>query len=96
METGLPVVWFPESRMRMRRGLPREKTPTGAAARGNPCPCSGYCKQCCDEHWGTCVSFNSGYLGVYTQQWDCWVVWMWFGAFPGNYLKPVPPPTSRS
>ena len=23
-------------------------------------PCPGYCKQCCNEHWGTCVSFNSG------------------------------------
>ena len=22
-------------------------------------PCPGYYKQCCDEHWGTCVSFNS-------------------------------------
>ena len=21
-----------------------------------------YCKQCCNEHWGTCVSFNSGFL----------------------------------
>ena len=19
-------------------------------------PCSGYCKQCCNEHWGTCIS----------------------------------------
>ena len=26
------------------------------------------------EHWGTCVSFNSGFLGVYAQQWDCWVI----------------------
>ena len=25
-------------------------------------PCPGYCKQCCDEHWGTHVSFNSGFL----------------------------------
>ena len=24
---------------------------------------------------GTCVSFSSGFLGVYAQQWDCWVVW---------------------
>ena len=32
-------------------------------------PCLGYYKQCCDEHWGTCVSFNSGFLGVYAQQW---------------------------
>ena len=21
------------------------------------------------------VSFNSGFFGVYAQQWDCWVVW---------------------
>ena len=28
-------------------------------------PCPSYCKQCCDEHWGTRVSFNSGFLGVY-------------------------------
>ena len=40
-------------------------------------PGPGYCKQCCDEHWGICVSFNSGFLGVYAQQWDCWVIW-WF------------------
>ena len=31
---------------------------------------SGYYKQCCDEYWGTRVSFNSGFLGVYAQQWD--------------------------
>ena len=37
-------------------------------------PCPGYCKHCCDEHWGTCVSFNSGFLGVYAQKWDCWVI----------------------
>ena len=27
-----------------------------------------YCKQCCGEHWGTRVFFNSGFLGVYAQQ----------------------------
>ena len=27
-------------------------------------PRPGYYKQCCDEHWGTCVSFNSGFLTV--------------------------------
>jgi len=37
-------------------------------------PCLGYYKQCCNEHWGTHVSFNSGFLGVYAQQWDCWVI----------------------
>ena len=25
-------------------------------------------KQCCNEHWGTCVSFNYGFLSVYAQQ----------------------------
>ena len=38
-------------------------------------PCPGYYKQCCDEHWGTRVSFNSGFLGVYAQLWDSWVIW---------------------
>ena len=35
-------------------------------------PCPNYYKQCCDEQWYTCVSFSSGFLGVYDQQWDCW------------------------
>ena len=34
-------------------------------------PCPGYYKQCCNEHWGTRVSFNSGFLSVYDQHWDC-------------------------
>ena len=38
-------------------------------------PCPSYCKQCCDEHWSTHVSFSSGFLSVYALQWDCWVVW---------------------
>ena len=25
-------------------------------------PCPSYCKQCCNEHWGTYVSFNYGFL----------------------------------
>ena len=35
-------------------------------------PCPG--KQCSNEHWGTHISFSSGFLGVCAQQWDCWVV----------------------
>ena len=34
-------------------------------------PCPSYCKQCCNEHWSTCVSFNSGFFSVFDQQWDC-------------------------
>ena len=44
-------------------------------------PCPGYCTQCCDEHWGTCVSFSSGFLSVYAQHRDCWVVWQCYFQF---------------
>ena len=44
-------------------------------------PCPGYYKQCCDEHWGTCVSFDSGFLGVYAQQWDCWLIQQFYLQF---------------
>ena len=37
-------------------------------------PCPGYRKQCCSEHWGTCVFLNYGFLSVYAQWWDCWVI----------------------
>ena len=43
--------------------------------------CPSYCKQCCNEQWGTHVSFNSGFLGVYAQQWDCWVIWQFYFQF---------------
>ena len=42
---------------------------------------SSYYKQCCDEHWGACVSFNSGFLSVYAQQWDWWVIWQFYFQF---------------
>ena len=41
----------------------------------------GYYKQCCDEHWGTRVSFNSGFLSVFAQQWDWWVIWQLYFHF---------------
>ena len=27
---------------------------------------------------GVHVSFNSDFLGVYAQQWNCWVVWQFY------------------
>ena len=51
-------------------------------------PCPSYCKQCCDEHWGTRVSFNSRFLSVYAQQWDCWVIMQFYFQFLRN-LHPV-------
>ena len=44
-------------------------------------PCPRYCKQCCDEHWGTRVSFNSGFPCVYAQRWDCWVIRQFYFQF---------------
>ena len=41
----------------------------------------GYYKQCCDEHWGTRVSFPSGFLSVYAQQWDCWIIMQFYFQF---------------
>ena len=45
------------------------------------CVCIGYYKQCCHEHWGTHVSFSSGFLSVYAQQWDFWVLWQFYFQF---------------
>ena len=44
-------------------------------------PCPGYYKQCCNEHWGTRVSFNSDFLNVYAQKWNCWAVWQFYFQF---------------
>ena len=33
---------------------------------------------------GTHVSFNSGFLGVYAQQWDCWVIRQFYLQFLRN------------
>ena len=30
---------------------------------------------------GVHVSLNSGFLGVYAQQWDCWVIWEFYFQF---------------
>ena len=44
-------------------------------------PYPGNYSQSCDEHWGTCDSFNSGVLGVHAQQWDSWVMKVFFVQF---------------
>ena len=44
-------------------------------------PCPGSCKYCCNEPWDTCVVFNSDFLRVYAQQWDCWVIWQFYSQF---------------
>ena len=42
--------------------------------------------QCFNEHWGTHVSFNSGFLSVYAQQWDCWVI---YGSSISSFLRNI-------
>ena len=37
--------------------------------------CLGDCKQCCSEHWGACIFLNYGFLWIYAQEWDCWVIY---------------------
>ena len=44
-------------------------------------PCPRYCRQCCNEHWSTCIFFNYGFLRVYAHQWDCWVIWQFYFQF---------------
>ena len=36
--------------------------------------CLGYCKQCCNEHWGVCIFSNHGFLWIDVQEWDCWII----------------------
>ena len=47
--------------------VPQLSYPFGCWRTSRLLPCSSYCKQCCNEHWGTRVSFNSGFLG--------WTLW---------------------
>ena len=37
-------------------------------------PCPGCGKECCEEHWGACVSFRSAFLSGCAQKWYCWVI----------------------
>ena len=46
-------------------------------------PCPGYCKYCCNEHWGTCVFLNCGFLRVLAQKWIAWS----YGSFIFSFLK---------
>ena len=36
-------------------------------------PCLGYCKQCCCEHWGSCIFLS--FLWINVQLWDCRIIW---------------------
>ena len=37
--------------------------------------CLGYCKQCCNEHWGACILLDYVFLQVYAQEWDYRNMW---------------------
>ena len=44
-------------------------------------PCPGYCNYCYSEHWGACIFSDYGFLRVYAQQWDCWVIRQFYFQF---------------
>jgi len=46
----------------------------------------GYCKQCCNKHWSTCVFLNYAFLRVYVQEWDCRVKTMSFCLMSSHVL----------
>ena len=52
-------------------------------------PRPGYYKQRCDEYWGARVSLRSGFLGVYVQKWDCWVIWQFYFQFFKKTLSDI-------
>ena len=35
---------------------------------------------------GVHVSLRSGFLGVYAQKWDCWVIWQFYFQFISNTI----------
>ena len=37
-------------------------------------PCPSYCKQCCNKHWSACIFSNNGFLWIYAQGWDFWLI----------------------
>ena len=44
-------------------------------------PCLGYCKQCCNEHWGACIFSGHVSSWIYAQEWDCRVMWQLYFQF---------------
>ena len=44
---------------------------------------------------GVHVSFNSGFLVAYTQQWDCWVIWQFYFQFLRNLHTVLPSGCTR-
>ena len=43
---------------------------------------SGYCQQCCSEHWG--AFWNYGLLRVRVQELNCWIIWQLYFQFHKN------------
>ena len=28
-----------------------------------------------NEHQGTCILLSNGFVWIYAQEWDCWIIW---------------------
>ena len=42
---------------------------------------TGFCEQCCYEHKGVCIFLNYSFLWIYTQEWDCGIIWQLYFQF---------------
>ena len=38
-------------------------------------PCLDFCKQCCFEHWGTCIFLKQSFLWIYAQKQSSQITW---------------------
>ena len=38
-------------------------------------------KKCCYEHRAACISLNYSFVLIYTQEWDCWLIWQLYFQF---------------
>ena len=47
--------------------------------------CPGYGKWCYYERWGVCVFLNYDFLRVYAQEWDCWIILLFY-LFKGGFF----------
>ena len=55
-------------------------------------PCLGYCEQCCNEHWGTCIFLNYSLVQTYAQEGDCRIniaALFWFFSWGTSKLSSI-------
>ena len=46
-------------------------------------------KYCCYEHWGACIFLHYcfHFFWIYTQEWDCYIIWLLYFGFKMTFLS---------